>query len=298
MKQLDPIRHGSFSIERVYRASPARAFAAWADPELKARWFAGPSDRWTPVKRELDFREGGSELAHGSFKGGPESIFVARYHSIVPDQRLVYSYEMTVGGKQLSVSVATVEFSPTREGGTRMIFTEQVAFLNGDYDVKSREDGTHGLLDNFAGVVEDPHELVTARLFAQPRERVFAAFSDPKQLARWWGPNGFSNTVQAFDLRPGGAFRLNMRGPDGTSYPNVWRFSEVAAPERVVCEHVEPGHQFTLSLQFVELASETLLVWRMRFAERAEAERVRELVERANEENLDRLAQHLNASGV
>jgi uncharacterized protein YndB with AHSA1/START domain len=293
VKQLEPIRHGSFGIERVYRASPARAFAAWADPETKARWFAGPSGKWTPVKRELDFRVGGSELAHGTFKGGPESIFVAHYHSIIPDQRIVYSYEMTVGGKQLSVSVATVEFSPTPEAGTRMIFTEQVAFLNDDYDLKSREEGTLGLLDNLAGVLEDPNEIVTSRVFAQPRARVFAAFSEPAQLARWWGPHGFSNTIEAFDLRPGGAFRLTMHGPDGTHYPNAWRFSEVAAPERVVCEHVDPVHQFTLTLQFLELGSETLLVWRMRFAERVEAERVRALVEQANEQNLDRLAAHL-----
>ena len=287
-----PIRHGSFSIERVYRASPARTFAAWADPELKARWFQGPADRWTLVKRELDFRVGGSELAHGKFKDGPESVFVARYHAIVPEQRLVYSYDMHVDGKHLSVSLATVEFAATREGGTRMTFTEQVAFLNDDYDLKSREDGTKGLLDNFAGVLEDPHELVTARQLLWIAER------REQPLARWWGPNGFNNTVEAFDLRPGGAFRLTMRGPDGTPYPNVWRFSEVAPPERVVCEHLEPGHQFTLSLQFVELGSETLLVWRMRFAERAEAERIRELVERENEENLDRLAAHLRVGNV
>jgi uncharacterized protein YndB with AHSA1/START domain len=139
-------------------------------------------------------------------------------------------------------------------------------------------------------VLEDPNEIVTSRVFSQPRARLFAAFSEPAQLARWWGPHGFSNTIETFDLRPGGAFRLTMHGPDGTHHPNVWHFSEVAAPERVVCEHVDPLHQFTLTLQFLELGSEALLVWRMRFAERAEAERVRALVEQANEQSLDRLA--------
>lgn len=288
MKQ-QPIRHGSFSIERVFRASPARTFAAWADPELKARWFVGPHDKWTLVKREIDFRVGGSELAHGAFKDGPESIFAARYHAIEPEQRLVYTYDMTVGGKHLSVSLATVEFSPTREGGTRMTFTEQVAFLNDDYDLKSREDGTAGWLENFAGVLDDPHEIVTARAFAQPRERVFAAFSDAQQLAQWWGPAGFTNTIEALELRPGGAFQLIMHGPDGTNYPNQWRIHALS-PARLVLEHLERGHNFTLSLSLLELAGETLLIWRMRFAERAEAERVRALVEPANEQSLDRLA--------
>jgi uncharacterized protein YndB with AHSA1/START domain len=290
-----PIRHGSFNIERVYRASPARTFAAWADPELKARWFHGPADRWTLVKRELDFRVGGSELAHGKFTDGPESIFAARYHAIVPGQRLVYSYDMTVGGKHLSVSLATVELSPTREGGTRMTFTEQVAFLNDDFDLKSREDGTSGLLDNFREAVEDPCEVISARVFAEPRARLFAAFSDPQQLAVWWGPNGFTNTIEALELRAGGAFRLVMRGPDGSAFHNVWRFLEVSAPERVVLEHLEPVHSFSLALSFVELGGETLLVWRMRFAEQAEAERVRELVTAANEQNFDRLAAHVRA---
>jgi uncharacterized protein YndB with AHSA1/START domain len=288
-----PIRHGSFSIERVYRATPARTFAAWADPELKARWFQGPAERWTLVKRELDFRVGGSELAHGKFKDGPESIFVARYHAIVPEQRLVYSYDMHVDGKHLSVSLATVELTATREGGTRMIFTEQVAFLNDDYDLKGREEGTSGLLDNFKAAVEEPCEVVAARVFGAPRTRVFEAFRDPAQLARWWGPNGFTNTIQAFELMPGGAFRLIMHGPDGRDFHNVWRFLEVSPPARVVFEHLEPVHRFTMSLSFVELGSETLLIWRMRFAERAEADRVRELVTAANEQNLDRLAAHL-----
>jgi uncharacterized protein YndB with AHSA1/START domain len=287
------IKHGTFSLERTFHASPARTFAAWADPELKARWFVGPRDRWTLLKRELDFRVGGNELAHGAFQGGPESIFAARYHVIEPAQRLVYAYDMTVGGKHLSVSLASVEFAPTASAGTRMTFTEHVAFLNDDYDLASREQGTSALLENLGGVAEDPHEMVSARLFDQPRERLFEAFRDPRQLARWWGPAGFRNTVQALELRPGGAFRVVMHAPDGTDYANQWRFDAVETPERIVLQHIEPVHSFQLTLRFVALGAQTLLVWRMRFDARAEAERVRALVEPANEQNLDRLAAHL-----
>jgi uncharacterized protein YndB with AHSA1/START domain len=174
-----------------------------------------------------------------------------------------------------------------------MTFTEQVAFLNDDYDLKSREDGTSGLLDNFKEAVEDPCEVVSARVFSAPRARVFAAFSDAKQLAQWWGPNGFTNTIEALDLRPGGVLKLVMHAPDGSDFHNVSRFLEVSPSERVVFEHLEPVHRFTMTMNFVELGAETLLVWRMRFAEQAETERVRDLVTDANEQNFDRLAAHV-----
>jgi uncharacterized protein YndB with AHSA1/START domain len=288
-----PIRHGSFSIERSYRASPARTFAAWADPELKARWFSGPAGEWTQVRRDQDFRVGGSELVHGAFKDGRESIFAARYHAIEPDARLVYAYDMTVSSRHISVSLATVELSPTRDGGTRMIFNEQVAFLNDDYDLKSREDGTSGLLDSFARAVEDTSEIVSARLLDAPRARVFAAFSDARQLALWWGPTGFQNTISKFELRPGGAWRLVMHGPDGRAYHNASEFLEVVPEQKIVFQHLEPVHRFKMTMTFVELDARTLVIWRMQFESRDEAERVRAVVDQANEQNFDRLAAHL-----
>jgi uncharacterized protein YndB with AHSA1/START domain len=76
-------------------------------------------------------------------------------------------------------------------------------------------------------------EIVTTRLIDAPRERVFAAFADAARLARWWGPKGFTNTFDEFELRPGGAWRFVMRGPDGKGYPNDSTFLEVHAPERI-----------------------------------------------------------------
>ena len=68
-------------------------------------------------------------------------------------------------------------------------------------------------------------EIVSTRTFAAPRERVFEAFSDPTQLARWWGPKGFTNTIHEFDLRPGGMWRLVMHAPNGADYANESRFA-------------------------------------------------------------------------
>src|SRR5471030_2367466 len=77
-------------------------------------------------------------------------------------------------------------------------------------------------------------EFIITREFAAPRELVFAAWTDPKMLAQWWGPKGFSNLVCEWDARPGGKIYVVMRGPDGTDYPMGGEVREVVAPEKLV----------------------------------------------------------------
>jgi uncharacterized protein YndB with AHSA1/START domain len=77
-------------------------------------------------------------------------------------------------------------------------------------------------------------ELVIDRVFDAPRELVFQTWTDPKHLAQWWGPKGFTNPVCELDLRPGGAIRIHMQGPDGAIYPMRGVFHEITAPERLV----------------------------------------------------------------
>lgn len=145
------VQHATFTIERTYDAPVARVFAAWADPKAKARWFVGPDD-WEKSNHSLDFRVGGREQVSGGPPGGPVHAFNARYQDIVRDRRIIYSYDMHIGANRISVSLATVELFP--EGaGTRLIFTEQGAFLDGHDTPAQREEGTRGLLDNLAKAV-------------------------------------------------------------------------------------------------------------------------------------------------
>ncbi|MDB5976262.1 MAG: hypothetical protein JWR07_3022 [Nevskia sp.] len=137
--------HASFTIDRVYLAAPARVFAAWASAEAKGRWFAGPNG-WTQVRREMDFRVGGREHVHGRFGNGETTAFDATYYDIVPEQRLIYVYDMRHNDVHLSISLATIEFKPEGKG-TRLTITEQGAFLNGKDDPAGREMGTRILLD-------------------------------------------------------------------------------------------------------------------------------------------------------
>jgi uncharacterized protein YndB with AHSA1/START domain len=145
------IKHGSFVIERYFNYDTAALYRAWTDPSAKARWFNGPADKWTEVLREMDVRVGGRERAVGKFADGSESRFEALYFDVVPDRRLVYTYDMYWQGKKISVSLASVEFVlQGKDGsrGTKLIVTEQHAFLDGYEDAGNRERGTQGLMDN------------------------------------------------------------------------------------------------------------------------------------------------------
>lgn len=132
-------------------------------------------------------------------------------------------------------------------------------------------------------------DILTTRILAAPREAVFAAWSDPVLLAQWWGPAGFTNTFETFDLRPGGRWRFTMHGPDGTAFPNESVFTEITAPERIVFDNVSVPH-FQVAATFTEVAGGTRLAFRMRFATVAECNAIKHLAEGANEQVFDRLA--------
>lgn len=145
------IKHSSFVIERRFDFDPAQVYRAWVEPAAKARWFNGPADKWTEAVREMDVRVGGRDRLIGKFMDGSESRFEAQYFDVVPEKRLVYTYDMYWQGKKISVSLASVEFvaqGKDSNRGTKLIVTEQHAFLDGYEDGGSRERGTLGLIDN------------------------------------------------------------------------------------------------------------------------------------------------------
>lgn len=144
--------HASFSITRQYPVPPAKVFAAWSNVDIKRRWFDAPEgwDRREPL--QLDFRIGGFETTAGGPPGSFHSRYKACYMEIVPDARIVYTYDMHLDDKKISVSLATVEFAAAG-GGTMLTVTEHGAFLDGYDDSGSREEGTNWLLDNLGKVV-------------------------------------------------------------------------------------------------------------------------------------------------
>jgi uncharacterized protein YndB with AHSA1/START domain len=146
------ITHDTFVIERTYDVPVAQVFGAWADPVLKARWFAGSAGA-LGAGYELDFRVGGREVNRGGPPGGPVYKYESEFRDIVREQRIVYTYEMYAGEARISVSVATVEFRG-QDAATDLVLTEQGVFLDGHDTAAQRQHGTQLLLGALAAILD------------------------------------------------------------------------------------------------------------------------------------------------
>lgn len=134
------VTHATFTLERTYPVPPDRVFSAWADPETKRQWFAGADSG-----HQLDFRAGGREVNHARHNG-TEVTFESLYRNIVANQRIVYTSVLSQDDRPATVSLTTVELYAT-DGGTRLVLTEQGAFLDGLEQPDWREQGTGDWLD-------------------------------------------------------------------------------------------------------------------------------------------------------
>ena len=149
---MSSVVHDTFAVERTYPASPERVFAAWALIEAKSQWFGDDAEVESIDEHTLDFRVGGGE--HLSVKaGGSAYLFDSRYYDIVENERMVWAYEMHVDGRRMSVSVGSVELTPV-PGGTRLVMTEQGAYLDGLDTSEQRQAGTEEFLGSLARYLE------------------------------------------------------------------------------------------------------------------------------------------------
>ncbi len=145
------VEHDVFTLERTYAATTAEVFHALTVPAAKARWFVG-GEGYQVLERSMDVRPGGRERLQGRWSGGMVSTFDATYLDVVRNERLVYVYEMHLDDRKISVSLATLELQPA-PAGTRLLLTEQGAFLDGYEDGGSRAQGTGFLLDKLGAAL-------------------------------------------------------------------------------------------------------------------------------------------------
>jgi uncharacterized protein YndB with AHSA1/START domain len=113
-------------------------------------------------------------------------------------------------------------------------------------------------------------EIMISRTFDAPRELVWEAWINPKHVAQWWGPNGFTTTIEKMDVRVGGVWKHVMHGPDGTDYPNKSVFIEITKPERIKYSHGggrkgDPAAQFVATWTFDAVGKQTRLTLHMLF---------------------------------
>jgi uncharacterized protein YndB with AHSA1/START domain len=133
-------------------------------------------------------------------------------------------------------------------------------------------------------------EIVSSRVINASQEKVFEAWCNPDMLARWWGPEGFTNTFQTFEHWPGGTWEFIMHGPNGADYPNKSVFVDIVEPERVVFDHVVPPiFRMTITFDKTEQADKTRVGFHMVFESTEVCEQLKAICIPANEQNFDRL---------
>lgn len=136
-------------------------------------------------------------------------------------------------------------------------------------------------------------EIVNSRIVNAPRDTVYTAWTDPSHLKNWWGPAGFTNTFNEFDLRPGGKWSFIMHGPDKGNYPNECEFIKIEKPSLIAWKRfTKPLFQVVATFEEVS-AYKTKIVFKMLFNTAEECDKLKAFAADKNEENLDRLENEL-----
>jgi len=144
----------------------------------------------------------------------------------------------------------------------------------------------------------DQRTLFIERLFDAPRDLVFKAWTDPEHMAQWWGPKGFASTVQKFEFRPGGAYLIHMRSPQGTDHWSQGIYQEIVSPEKLVmagswvdAQGNPTTPQTVLTVTFEDISGKTRLTLHQIF----ESESARNAHRGGWTSSLERLAEHLSS---
>ena len=143
------VAHGTFVINRDFAHPVSRVFAAWADPVKKASWFGQPGFE----AEVFEFRPGGRETRSGKFPDGPAVSFDVTYQDIVADSRILYTYDMHLDGRKISVSLAALEFTATASG-THLKMTEYGLYLDGLDNMEQRKAGTLFLVEQLGAYLD------------------------------------------------------------------------------------------------------------------------------------------------
>jgi uncharacterized protein YndB with AHSA1/START domain len=290
------------TFERVFNASPELVFNAYSEPEHLNRWW-GPKG-WRTSTFQLDFRPGG--VWHFCMRSPdgqmtPCAKFV--YKEIIVPERIVYTESFVdeegnpVG--DLPDRLITVMFVSHGDKTKLVMRTEcpSVECLQTIVDMGMVQGFTENLsrLEDYLRTLNtiqiSEKGYVITRVLNAPRDLVFDAWSLPEHLSQWWGPKGFTNTFQKFDLRPGGHWQFIMHGPDGTDYPNHIVFIEVVKPERIVFQHKNPD--FIATATFEDVNGRTKLTYSTLFKTVAEFDHVKPYAVPGGQQTVECLEEYL-----
>ena len=137
------------------------------------------------------------------------------------------------------------------------------------------------------------HEILTSRIIHAPQALVYRAWTEPEHLKVWWGPEGFTNTFNEFDLRVGGRWSFVMHGPEAGHYANECEFTHIEAPFLIAWKRYSKP-LFRVVATFEEMATgQTRVTFRQIFDTAADCDKIKPYVVDKNEENMDRLEAEL-----
>jgi uncharacterized protein YndB with AHSA1/START domain len=251
--QSSAVTERELILTRVFNAPRALVFKAWTDPVQLAQWW-GPTGFTNPVC-ELDLKPYGEIRIDMRAPDGTVYPMSGAFREIVEPERLVFtSAALDQGGKPMFENLNIITFEEFENGKT--LLTVKASVLWATPEAEKHLVGmsmgwslTIDRLNDFVtgGQTEPPdasnRELKATRTFKAPRDMVFRMWTEAEHIAQWWGPNGFTTTIEKMDVRPGGEWIFVMHGPDGRDFPNRDVYGEVVPPERLVILHINwPTH--------------------------------------------------------
>jgi uncharacterized protein YndB with AHSA1/START domain len=221
-------RFATLTFEREAAAPVSALWQAWTAPAARAVWSA-PTPSVTVEYLEADTRVGGREISLCRVAGQPDIRCEVGWLEVREAVRSVNYEVISAAGEARSAALVTADLSGSGER-SRIAVTVQLSSLARDMEADYRQ-GFGAGLDNLAAVAG--RTMVLQRVIRAPRALVWGAWTDPRTLPQWWGPDGFSCRTKRIDLRTGGEWVFDMIGPDGTVYPNHHLYGEVRAEDRI-----------------------------------------------------------------
>jgi uncharacterized protein YndB with AHSA1/START domain len=262
-------------ITRVFDAPRELVWRAWTDPKQVVRWY-GPQG-FTLTIETMDVRPGGvwKHVMHGP--DGTHFPNECVFQEVVEPELIVYRNSGHRENGPGSDFISTWTFDNIEAGKTRVTIRMEFPTVAERHRVEKDFGAVEGgkqtlerLSDHLADLQPAEREIELTRVFDAPSELVFRMWTEPEHLSRWWGPSVFTNPVCELDLRPGGAYRIVMRSPDGREYPCQGVYKEISRPKRLVFTNNAVGEDGSLVLEglttvlFVEVGGKTTLTLRTR----------------------------------
>lgn len=314
-----------YRVSRLLNAPRELVYQVHTEPTHLAHW-AGPAG-FEAIHAAMDLRVGGRYHYGLQGPGGAQMWGLQVFRDIVPGHKLVYlqSFSDKDGGLTRHPMApawplemhATVTFDDAGPALSRLGIewlphasdaAGQTTFDSARAGMDQGFGGMFSKLDAYLAqlhslatgrvesVVSFPgdDEMVFARRLAAPPARVWSAYTDPAQVVTWWGPEGFTNITHEMAVTVGGVWKLMMRGPDGTDYPNKLTYLEVTPPTRLVADHGDFERvQFRVEIDFQAEGGQTLLVSKLRFTNPDERDAIAAYAVPGHASTMRRLEAHL-----